>query len=277
MAAPRIFVSSTCYDLRYIRENLKFFIKNLGYKPILSEDGGVFYNPNLHVQDACLAEVPTCQLFLLIIGGRFGSEFKGSEKSITNHEYLEAVQAKIPIFALVEKAAHDQYYLYIANRSNKALDASKIHYPSVDSVKIFDFISSVQGQVVNNALFPFSDFEGMQGYLRQQWASMFNGFLTQRQQTQSVADVLNQINKTNAQVEYLSRQIAASIGDKTVQVKIKAYDLLIESRVARYLADWRIKVNPQEVLSHETLDSICAGKMEVDERSEDEDPGYSYT
>jgi hypothetical protein len=118
----------------------------------------------------------------------------------------------------------------------------------------------------------------MQGYLRQQWASMFNGFLTQRQQTQSVADVLNQINKTNAQVEYLSRQIAASVGDKTVQVKIKAYDLLIESRVARYLADWGIKVNPQEILLHETLDSICGSKIEVDKRSEDEEDGtYSYT
>src|SRR5882724_3059201 len=111
MAAPRIFVSSTCYDLRYIRENLKFFTKNLGYEPVLSEEGAVFYNPSLHVQDACLAEVPTCQLFMLIIGGRFGSEFKGSDKSITNHEYLEAVRAKIPIFALVEKAVHDQYYL----------------------------------------------------------------------------------------------------------------------------------------------------------------------
>lgn len=27
MATPRIFVSSTCYDLKYIRENLKFFVR----------------------------------------------------------------------------------------------------------------------------------------------------------------------------------------------------------------------------------------------------------
>ncbi len=30
MPTPRVFVSSTCYDLKYIRENLKFFIRNLG-------------------------------------------------------------------------------------------------------------------------------------------------------------------------------------------------------------------------------------------------------
>lgn len=67
MPTPRIFVSSTCYDLKYIRENLKFFIRNLGYEPILSEEGNVFYDPSLHVQDACLAEVPSCQVLLLII------------------------------------------------------------------------------------------------------------------------------------------------------------------------------------------------------------------
>jgi hypothetical protein len=39
MAAPKVFVSSTWYDLRYIRENLKYFISNLRYEPVLSEEG----------------------------------------------------------------------------------------------------------------------------------------------------------------------------------------------------------------------------------------------
>ena len=38
MAVPRVFVSSTCYDLKYIRENLKYFIRSLGYEPVLSEE-----------------------------------------------------------------------------------------------------------------------------------------------------------------------------------------------------------------------------------------------
>jgi hypothetical protein len=37
LAIPRVFVSSTFYDLRYIRENLRIFIKNMGFEPILSE------------------------------------------------------------------------------------------------------------------------------------------------------------------------------------------------------------------------------------------------
>jgi len=67
MPAPRVFISSTWYDLRYIRENLKYFITSLGYDPILSEEGDVFYDPSKHVQDAGLAEVPSCQIFVSII------------------------------------------------------------------------------------------------------------------------------------------------------------------------------------------------------------------
>src|SRR6478672_2964148 len=99
MAIPRVFVSSTCYDLKYIRENLRYFIRTLGYEPVLSEDGSVFYNPVLHVEDACLTEIPTCQLFVLIVGGRYGTRYQGGDSSITNEEFREAVKQRIPVFA----------------------------------------------------------------------------------------------------------------------------------------------------------------------------------
>ena len=50
MAIPRVFVSSTCYDLKYIRENLKYFIRTLGYEPVLSEEGSVYYDPQRDTQ-----------------------------------------------------------------------------------------------------------------------------------------------------------------------------------------------------------------------------------
>jgi hypothetical protein len=37
MARPRIFISSTYYDLRYIRSSLEIFIEALGFDAILSE------------------------------------------------------------------------------------------------------------------------------------------------------------------------------------------------------------------------------------------------
>ena len=116
MATPRVFISSTCYDLKYIRENLKYFIKTLGYEPILSEEGDIYYNPLLHTHDACLGEVFSCQMMVLIIGGRYGGEFKESEVSITNREYEAAIERKIPIFALVDSAVLNEHYVYKDNK-----------------------------------------------------------------------------------------------------------------------------------------------------------------
>lgn len=35
MAELRVFVSSTCYDLSLLRSQLRTFIKNMGYEPIM--------------------------------------------------------------------------------------------------------------------------------------------------------------------------------------------------------------------------------------------------
>ena len=51
MAIPRVFISSTCYDLKYIRGNLLYLVRSLGYEPVLSEEGDVFYDPGKHTHD----------------------------------------------------------------------------------------------------------------------------------------------------------------------------------------------------------------------------------
>src|SRR4051812_2977017 len=121
MATPRVFISSTWYDLRYIRENIKYFVRTVGYEPILSEEGSVFYDPRIHVQDACLGEIPNTQMVILIIGGRYGSEYLGTSDSVTNREYREAARLRIPIFALVEQAVYNDFQLYLANRQNRSV------------------------------------------------------------------------------------------------------------------------------------------------------------
>ena len=42
MAVPKVFISSTCFDLSEIREQLSRFISNYGFEPVLSEHGDVF-------------------------------------------------------------------------------------------------------------------------------------------------------------------------------------------------------------------------------------------
>lgn len=180
MAIPRVFISSTCYDLKHIRENLKYFIKTIGYEPVLSDEGDVFYNPSTHTHDSCLKEVETCQIFILIIGGRYGGSYKNESDSITNHEYREAVHNNIPIFTLIESAVLSDHHVFLTNMKKNLDIANKIEYPSIDDIRIFDFIDEVRKNIQNNAMFPFQNFSDMETYLKKQWAGMMYDFIVQQ-------------------------------------------------------------------------------------------------
>ena len=41
MAKPRVFVSSTYYDLKHIRDRPEAFIESFGYEPVLFESGDI--------------------------------------------------------------------------------------------------------------------------------------------------------------------------------------------------------------------------------------------
>lgn len=256
MAMPRVFVSSTCYDLKYIRENLKYFIRRLGYEPVLSEEGSVFFDPTLHTQDACLAEVPNCQMFVLIIGGRHGSSFKSAGHSITNAEYKKATELRIPVFALVEQAVHNDSFVYAQNKDNKGIDASRIRYPSVDSIQIFNFIDEVKTQAVNNAIVPFRDFSDIESYLLQQWAAMMSAFLNRQNEQARVADTLSVMREMNERIEMLSRQILRSVGTDEAKVTAELYDLMLTFEVVRDFSWMHARLTPQLILQHSELPQL---------------------
>lgn len=46
MAKPRVFVSSTFYDLKQVRADLERFIKELGCESVLNERGNITYGSN---------------------------------------------------------------------------------------------------------------------------------------------------------------------------------------------------------------------------------------
>lgn len=57
MAKPRIFVSSTFYDLKHIRSSVDNFIETLGYESILSEKGDIAYSFELPLDESCYREI----------------------------------------------------------------------------------------------------------------------------------------------------------------------------------------------------------------------------
>src|SRR4051794_28405375 len=114
MAVPRVFVSSTCYDLGPIRFDLDRMIRSLGYEPVRSDTGTVFYDPDRDAAESAIEDVQHCQMLVLIIGGSFGSHYKDTGKSVTNNEYERAVELRIPVFALVLDSVQQDLRTYEA-------------------------------------------------------------------------------------------------------------------------------------------------------------------
>jgi hypothetical protein len=227
----------------------------MGFEPVLSEEGGVYYDPTKHVQDACLAEVPNCQMFVLIIGGRFGSKFKDKTESIVNHEYREAVNDKIPVFAMVEQQVHAEYRVYLKNKENK-----DITYPGVNSTKVFAFMEEVESKAVNNALVPFSDFNELESYLKQQWAGLMFSFLTKRAEAERVANMLDTLTTMSNRIEFLSKQILSSVGKNIEKISALLYEIMSKSElvdISRYL---KINFSPTDFIEYERMELLLVGK-----------------
>lgn len=269
MPAPRVFVSSTCYDLATIRENLDRFINCLGYTPILSEKGNVFYDPETGVDDACIADVPMCNIFVLIIGGRFGSEYKDTGKSITNMEFEAALDSKVPIFTLIKEEVWTYYKFWKSNIDNRQEDTQKMEYPGVESTEIFEFIAEVENSPTNNAIFPFSNYENIETYLQQQWAGMMYQFLTYESQARQNEETLNAIAEMNKKIEFITRQIAESMEttkSSVANARIKIMDMIqnyILMNDMQFYTETGVKFTPEKVIEFDSLESLFEADEDV--------------
>lgn len=94
----RIFVSSTREDLLPYREAVEKVLSGMEYIPLGME---YFVSAPDKPIDVCLSTVRRSQLYIIIVGMRYGSIEEGSQKSFTELEYDEAVKNKIPILAFV--------------------------------------------------------------------------------------------------------------------------------------------------------------------------------
>lgn len=216
MATPKVFISSTCFDLSEIREQLTRFIKSYGFDPILSEHGDVFYKPDFHTHESCIHEVSNCHLFILIIGGRFGGEYVSDKsKSITNAEYSAARQTNMPIFTYVKNGLLSNHNLYQKNRKNDFV--ANIEYPAIEkqehALDIFKFIDEVRKSATNNAIEGFDNFQGIENHLRKQWAGMFFDLLKSREiaaQMDATNHLISGIRSSSQKLEDLVKSLYLS-------------------------------------------------------------------
>ncbi|MGA9098074.1 MAG: DUF4062 domain-containing protein, partial [Methanotrichaceae archaeon] len=169
---PSIFVSSTCYDLAQVRNDLRLFLESLGMVPVLSEYSTFPVDPNLDTIGNCRAVIKhKADIFILVVGGRYGSETENG-KSVTNLEYLEAKAKGIPCYIFVQKPILTALPIWKKNRSG---DFSGL----VDSTKLFEFVDSL-GNPKENWVFPFEYAEDIIEILRRQMAYLFMDALSIR-------------------------------------------------------------------------------------------------
>ena len=203
MPRPRIFVSSTYYDLKHVRSSLDNFIESLGFDSVLSEKGDIAYSPDIPLDESCYREASSSDVFVLIVGGRYGSSASSEEKqpsrlfferydSITRKEYDSACSRDIPVYILIEQNVYTEYHTYLRNKDNE-----EIHYAHVDSINIFQLIEDILSKPRNNPVKTFERFPEIENWLREQWAGLFRDLL-QRMSGQK------QIASLSAQVETLS-------------------------------------------------------------------------
>lgn len=185
MAKPRIFVSSTYYDLKHIRASLSLFIDSLGYESILFEKGQIAFVSDDPLDITCYREAEAADIFVLIIGGRYGSETSevkiknktqnSDYNSITRQEYETASHNHIPTYILIEKGVYAEYQTYKRNKDNHS-----IQYAHVDNINIFKLIDDIHNKPNNNPIFSFEKYNEIEDWLREQWAGLFKDFLTKR-------------------------------------------------------------------------------------------------
>lgn len=250
MATPRIFVSSTYYDLQEIRFNLKNFISEFGYEAAISEFGDIFYNYESHVQDSCIDEISKCQLFILIIGNNYGSLYYNENKqnntpdSVTLREFRKALEIKIYKHIFINKYVDYDYKNYkralekvilkyfqtntvsdvdIQNthqKIKKQFDES-YHFPQDSYRYIFYFLDIVYELKEGNAITGFETFYHIKDSLRKQWAGFMYESLTKKEKTNN-----NATSILNTKLENIEKSISKLIESKTVDKDFKVtFDL----------------------------------------------------
>ncbi len=220
MARPRVFVSSTYYDLKHVRSSMDNFVESLGFDSVLSEKGDIAYAPEIPLDESCFREATGADLFVLIIGGRYGapvtkdgvdkaeveSGFYDRYESITKKEFESAVERDVPCYILIESSVYAEYWTYLQNKKNEG-----VVYAHVESVNIFLLIEEIFGRRRNNPVHTFDRFSDIEHWLREQWAGLFRDQLRRRSEIKQLADLSSQVDHLRAINSTLQRYLEAVV------------------------------------------------------------------
>lgn len=191
MARLRVFVSSTFYDLKYVRADIERFVKELGYEPVLNERGHIPYGVEENLEEYCYREISQCDILVSIIGSRFGTSSRHEGYSISQQEIRTAHELGKQVYLFVERAVDVEYQTYLKNKAK-----TDISYASVDDPRVYRFLEEIKGLPSNNAMHPFDSLQDMFNFLQEQWLGLFQRLLQESARKRGEASIVESLRSS---------------------------------------------------------------------------------
>lgn len=213
---PNIFISSTIADLQHLRDAIRDTIQEIHYTPRMSEFGDLGYLPNLSAEDSCYQSVKECQLFILLIGKRYGALGK-NKLGVTHNEFQTARQLKLPVICLIDHEVHTFKQIHEANSDKNTI------YPGMDDPKMtFKLIQEFSSYSQNNGYLVYKTMLEARHHIKNQLAHIFCDLVMKRHDT-----VRGEIKDVLAEITTLRHLLLKGDDDKAKKF-VKATRLLLD-------------------------------------------------
>jgi hypothetical protein len=147
MKKGKIYISSTCFDLKDLRAELANEIASWGYQSMWNESPNFPVRQGMHSHDACLDAVKKSDIFVLIIDGRYGGVYSGDKYpkkdiSITQYETEIALSENKQILTFVRDDIWSERAIYKKNLE----DGIKIQLFYAKDERVYEFIEFINKQ-----------------------------------------------------------------------------------------------------------------------------------
>lgn len=162
MPLPNVFLSSTYVDLVDVRSHILTCLEKSHFKAVCMERGGISYSHNSPMEYSCYEAVKDCDMMILVIGARYGTEVVDGVSStdgklinsITKQEYLQAKAVGMKILTFIKQSVLNEYSTY----TNQPKTQRKYFKPTfVDNIAIFQLIKEIKTLNRNNEIVPYSE------------------------------------------------------------------------------------------------------------------------
>ncbi len=230
---PRIFVSSTFYDLKYIREDLSNFIKAHDFEPILFEDGDIGYTPFTTLDDSCYKAIESADMALLIVGGSYGSPASGEKPSdfeefisVTRREFQKGVENGVPFYVFIDRNVYAEYGIYDLNSKDIDSGACNIQFKATKNINVFRFIKEIYN-IKQISVTEFNKSSDIKDFLSKQWSDMFKTYLSSMKEQKEIEQVQDSISHMNVLIEKMDK-ILDAVGKEVLKGSKDEYKQIIE-------------------------------------------------